>query len=230
MYNIPMKYLECMIKSGLFQYIDKSGYIRAYEEMEIVERSFEKGEMVFCESDVMDWICIVRKGSVRTEKNYPNGDIHIIAVFDEDMIFCLEVAMSRTRRIPTDVIANEPCRILFVSIRSLESSNLGEPVRRAMIEKLADENIRMMHKIEILAERGLRDRILIYLNVLARKSGSDQVTVRMSREQMAQFLCVNRSALSNELNRMKREGVIDFDRTQFRLLNRAEGKDGKRQD
>ena len=82
----------------------------------------------------------------------------------------------------------------------------------------ADSNIRMARKVEILAERGLRDRILVYLNILRRKSNSNTVTVRMNREQLAQFLCVNRSALSNELNKMKKEGVIDFKRDQFTIL------------
>ena len=96
----------------------------------------------------------------------------------------------------------------------------------ALIEMLADDNIRMTHKIEILAERGLRSRIMVYLNVLARKSGSDTVSVKMSREQMAQYLCVNRSALSNELNKMKREGLIDFQRGTFRLLKNGNPEDG----
>ena len=58
----------------------------------------------------------------------------------------------------------------------------------------------------------------MYLEILRRKAGSDIVSVRMSREQMAQYLCVNRSALSNELNKMKREKIIDFEKDKFRIL------------
>ena len=84
--------------------------------------------------------------------------------------------------------------------------------------EIADNNIRMANKVEILAERSLRERILVYLNILTGKAGSNTVTVRMNREQMAQFLCVNRSALSNELNKMKKEGVIDFHKDKFTIL------------
>ena len=86
------------------------------------------------------------------------------------------------------------------------------------MQRLADESIRKMHKIEILAERGLRDRIIMYLDILRKKSGTNVVHVNMGREQLAQFLCVNRSALSNELNKMKREGLIDFRKNEFRIL------------
>ena len=109
--------------------------------------------------------------------------------------------------------------MLLVNMRSIERSQVKDQLHSALLEMLADDNIRMTNKVEILAERSLRGRILIYLNILARKSGSDVVSVRMSREQMAQYLCVNRSALSNELNKMKREGLIDFKRGQFRLLD-----------
>ncbi|MDO4485696.1 MAG: helix-turn-helix domain-containing protein [Bacillota bacterium] len=63
-----------------------------------------------------------------------------------------------------------------------------------------------------------RDRIMVYLNILSRKSGSSVVTVKMNREQQAQFLCVSRSALSNELNKMKREKIIDFNKEKFEIL------------
>ena len=126
--------------------------------------------------------------------------------------------MSRKKTTPIDLIANEQCRVVFVSMQSIEASPFRNQLHSALIEMLADDNIRMTHKVEILAERGLRSRIMVYLNVLARKSGTDTVSVKMSREQMAQYLCVNRSALSNELNKMKREGLIDFSRGKFRLL------------
>ena len=217
--NMPIKHLESIINSGLFQYVRKSDYISAFEQLAITERSFRKGETILYQGDLIDSICIVESGSVRGEKTYPNGDIHIVSVFEEGSIVVLEVPVSRKKTTPVDLIANEDCRLLLVSMRSIERSRVKGQLHSALLEMLADDNIRMTNKVEILAERSLRGRILIYLNILAKKSGSDVVSVRMSREQMAQYLCVNRSALSNELNKMKREGLIDFKRGQFWLLD-----------
>ena len=91
-------------------------------------------------------------------------------------------------------------------------------IYKALTFMLADENIKMMHKTELLAERGLRNRIMIYLRILQSKSGSERIDLRMSREQMAQYLCVNRSALSNELSKMKAEGIIDIRGSKVRML------------
>lgn len=210
-------HLENIINSGLFQHIRKSDYIDAFERLHVATKTYRKGSFIARQGDVIDALLIVESGSVRGEKTYPSGDVHLVSVFDTGAIFALEVAVSRTRTTPYDLIANEDTRILSISMQTLDHSGYQDRLRIALMQMLADENIRMSNKIEILAERGLRGRIMAYLNILARKSGTNTVQVKMSREQMAQYLCVNRSALSNELNKMKREGLIDFTRTQFTL-------------
>lgn len=213
-----MKYLEAVIESRLFDEIDKRSYIDAFEQLKITGRNYRKDEVIFYEGDVIDKICIVREGNIRAEQIYPNGELHIVDVFDEGSIFGLAIAASRTKKASVDFVCNEDSLVVFVSLHSIERSSFSRELNRALIHMLADENIKMSHKIDILAERGLRDRIMVYLNVLRNKAGGNTVTVRMSREQLAQFLCVNRSALSNELNNMKREGLIDFKGSIFRIL------------
>lgn len=212
-----MKYLERVIGSGLLSNVKKTEYITAFEQMKISGRSYKKNEKIFLEEDIIDRVCIVDAGSVRSEKIYPTGEIHIVDVYDEGAIFGLEIAASRTRKSATDFISNEETRVVFISMASIEKSSFEAKIRKSISYMLADENIRMAHKIEILAERGLRNRIMTYLRILQKKAGSGTVTVPMSREQMAQFLCVNRSALSNELNVMKREGIIDFRKGKFMI-------------
>ena len=222
---MPIKYLETIINSGLFRYIRKSEYISVLEQLSISERNYAKGDPLFYQGDVIDMICLVESGSVRGEKTYPNGDVHLVAIFEEGSIVAIEIPLSRKKTSPLDLIANENSRLIMISMSSIGQSGKREQLYQALMEMLADDNIRMTNKVEILAERGLRDRVMVYLNILRKKSGSNVVQVRMSREQMAQFLCVNRSALSNELNKMKREGLIDFRRGQFTILDSADLKD-----
>lgn len=213
-----MKHLEGIIESGLFSEINKRDYIEAFEQLKITGRRYKKNEVVFYEGDLIDKICIIREGSVRSEKVYPDGELHIVDMFDTGSIFALEVSSSRTKKAAVDYISNEESIVVFVSMHSIERNAYREEINRAMLHMLSDANIKMAHKIEILAERGLRDRIMVYLNVLRGKARGNTVTVKMSREQLAQFLCVNRSALSNELNKMKKEGLIDFKGTRFTIL------------
>ncbi len=213
-----MQYLESIINSGLLNELKKSDYMDAFEQLKISGRNYKPGEPIFFEGDLIDKFCIIQKGSVRSEKTYLNGEVHIVDLFEEGSIFGLAFAASRSRVSALDFIANENCEIVFVSMHSIQKSRFSSEMNRSITYMLADSNIKTSNKVEILAERGLRDRILVFLHILQAKSGTDTVTIRMSREQLAQYLCVNRSALSNELSKMKKEGIIDFKGPMFRLL------------
>ena len=215
-----MQYLESVIESGLFSELKKSDYMDAFEQLKVSGRSYQPGETVFFEGDLIDKFCIVREGSVRSEKTYLNGEVHIVDMFDEGSVFGLAVAASRSRVTAIDYISNEASTVVFVSMHSIQKNRFSKELQKALTYMLADSNIKMRNKIEILAEKGLRDRVMMYLHVLQAKSGTNTVTVRMSREQLAQYLCVNRSALSNELSKMKKDGIIDFKGSSFTILKK----------
>ncbi|MDO4545319.1 MAG: Crp/Fnr family transcriptional regulator [Bacillota bacterium] len=213
-----MKYLGTVIESGIFANLKKSEYIRAFEQLGITVKTIRQGSAVYYEEDVVDKICIIDKGSVCGEKTYADGEMHIIQLYEEENIFGLEAAVSKQKTSPVDYVCNEDSVIVFITISSILKSDYCKHILDVLMQKLADDNIKKMHKIEMLAERSLRERILIYFTVLRTKAGEDTFDVKMDREQLAQYLCVNRSALSNELNKMKKEGIIDFQKSKFRLL------------
>jgi len=218
-----MQYLESIIDSGLLNELKKSDYMDAFEQLKISGRRYKPGETIFFEGDIIDKFCIIRKGSVRSEKTYLNGEVHIVEIFEEGSVFGLAFAVSRSRISALDFITNEDCEIVFVSMHSIQKSRFSTEMNKAITYMLANHSIKLSNKVEILAERGLRERVMVYLHILQAKSGTDTVSIRMSREQLAQFLCVNRSALSNELSKMKKEGIIDFKGPVFTLL-RTDGK------
>jgi len=224
-----MQYLESVINSGLLSELKKSEYMNAFEQLKISGRRYNPGETIFFEGDIVDKFCIVKTGSVRSEKTYLNGEVHIVDIFDEGSVFGLAFAVSRSCISSLDFISNEESEIVFVSMHSISRSSFSDRMNKALTYMLADSSIKTSNKVEILAERGLRDRIMVYLHILQVKSGTDTVTVRMSREQLAQFLCVNRSALSNELSKMKKEGLIDFKGPKITILKqKPDRKDTKK--
>ncbi len=73
---------------------------------------------------------------------------------------------------------------------------------------IADNCVRLLYKTDVLSKHSLRERILTYFYIMKMKHQSNTFRIKMSREQFAQYLCVNRSALSRELSRMEKEGLI----------------------
>ena len=213
-----MKYLGTTIDSGIFGVLNKSDYMQAFEELNVIGQNMRKDDVIFHEGDQVNKICIIDRGSVRGEKAYPSGDLHIIQIYDEGSIFGIEAAVSKRKTAPMDYICNEDGTVVFISLKNINSSRFSKQIYEVLMQNMADDNIRKMNKIEILVEKGLRKRILLYFGVLRKKSGSDVINVKMSREQLAQYLGVNRSALSSELNKMKREKIIDFERDRFKIL------------
>lgn len=213
-----MKYLGTVIDSGLFEKLNKSEYLSAFEELGVFGKKLKKDDVIFHEDDRVKQICIIDRGVVRGEKTYPDGELHIIQIYDENAIFGIDAAVSKKKTSPVDYICNEDSIVVFISLKNIRDSRYSKEIYEVLMQKLASDNIKKMHKIEILAEKGLRDRIMMYLDVLRKKYGSNEVSVKMSREQMAQYLCVNRSALSNELSKMKRDKLIKIDKDKFTIL------------
>lgn len=217
-----MKHLETVLESGILSEVNKTEWLLAFESFGITSEKLRKDEIIFRSGDMINQICIVERGCVREEKVYDDGEICIMHTFQENAIFALETAVSRKKTAAADYVCNEDSTIVYIPYKNIEKSKWVKEIQTVLLEKLADDNFRNMYKIEILARRGVRERILLYLNHLKKRFGSNVVTVRMDREQMAQFLCVNRSSLSNELNQLKREKVIDFKKNEFIIFDQNE--------
>ena len=87
---------------------------------------------------------------------------------------------------------------------------------------LSHDNMKKHYQLTILSQHGLRQRILAYLSMQATRRKSSSFSIPFSREELACYLCVNRSALSHELRRMEKDGLIRFRKNRFTLLTPPE--------
>ena len=208
--------------------VDKTEYINVFEALNVTGVEYKKGDVILNEDDLVDSVCIIEYGSVRGEKPYNTGDLHIVEMHERDDFFALEEAVSKIGAATMNYVCNEDSMIVYVSMNAIRESKSSAQIMSFLMQRLADESIRKMYKIEILAERKLRGRIMRYFSILTKKAGNGVFNVHMDREQLARFLCVNRSALSYELNEMKREGMIDFRKNEFRMLGEWSKKPGSK--
>ena len=95
---------------------------------------------------------------------------------------------------------------------------------RNMVHLLAEKNVYLNRKMEILSQKSIREKVLAYLNEQAKRQNTMNPILPFTREELADFLCVNRSALSKELGRMQAEHLIHFQRNQFSLYPEQQGK------
>jgi len=214
--------LTNMMESRLFEGLSESECSRIHSVVEPTSFGYRKKEAIISQGDSASAVSIITKGKVISVRYYYGGDSHILRVFDQMDVLCLEAAMSSFKKSPATLLADEPSEILSFSIaKMLNNDLLDEAVRNKIIENmfhlLADENIRLIYKTEVLSQKSLRERIMIFLRIMAEKKGRDSFYIGMNQDQFAQYLSANRSALSAELNCMRREGIINYEKDYFTI-------------
>jgi CRP-like cAMP-binding protein len=213
-----------MIRSGLFEGISPGEIAKLERELNLYPRRLNTGEILIDEGEKTDVFWLLVSGRLQGARCYRDGGIDLVQFYSGGDTVCLDVVCTRTRRSllqigcvrPAEVIAVDYDRLAGLSVRSAVRSVIAGNIVRL----LADENMRKQYKIDVLYKRSLRTRVKTFFMHMTEKTGADAFDVGMDREQLAQFLGVNRSALSHELSLMQREGLIEFSKSRFRLLSR----------
>lgn len=216
------QFVQLYQKNGLF-----SGLSDQVIRQEILplgkSQDIPKGNYLIRYQDRVSTFSVVVSGKFHVVHIYGNGDYGIMGVLVPGDLAGLDLICTRSRISPYYVEASQPGRVMsFPAEMILKPGILREEVRTrlygAMAQYLADENIRKEYRLAILFQKSLRGRLMTYLTMQASKRRSNTFSVPFTRDEMASYLCVNRSCLSHELSLMEREGILQFNRNRFTLL------------
>lgn len=215
--------LSLLFRSGLFKGLDEATGIRMMAQLDPVAKSVGKKSIFVHQGDRIGSIALLKSGSLMGEKYHFDGTSHILKVYIPGDILCLEAAVSRFATSPVTLIALEPCSLLLIPFeritdKALFPAQVRETMMFNLMSLLADDNIRLLYKIDVLSRRGLRERILTHLSIIQEKRNTNPFRIGMNQEQLAQYLCVDRSALSYELNQLRREGILTYRRDSYTFL------------
>lgn len=185
-------------------------------------REFARGKFLIQPQDQVNELGVVLEGRVQLLHLFDNGSVTLVDVLQPPELMGADLICTRTRLSPYHAVAETPARIFFLQADLLlQAGTLPEDCRQEVLHQLltliSQENMKKEYRLAILSQRGLRDRIMTYLTMQANKRGSRTLAIPMSREKMADFLCVNRSALSHELSLMQQEGLLQFEKNIFTL-------------
>lgn len=209
----------------LFEDIAAADVIQLLSCLAAHPRSFEKGSIILREGDPIESIGIILTGFVQVVRNDYEGNRIIQAGFGAGSIFAESFVCAGVRLSPVNVVATEDSSILFVPftkmIRSCETAcSFHYQLIENMMKLLARKNLMLNAKLEIAAKRTIREKVVAYLELEQKKSGQPVFDIPFGRNELADYLCVDRSALSRELGNMKESGLIFFEGKQFALLGK----------
>jgi len=205
----------------LFQDLSESDLDQLYHAACMRSQFFEKNQMVFHAGDRICEVGIVQTGNVHIEMIDLWGNKSILSSIAPGQIFAETYAICR-KPLLVDVTAAAPCEILFLNLEFLARS-FSEPgsCRDAIMQNLfaicVRKNLILSNRIFCTTPKTVRGRLLVYLSSESAKAGSTSFTIPFDRQGMADYLNLDRSALSKELGRMKKDGILDFKKNHFIL-------------
>ena len=185
--------------------------------------SYRRGEIVAFEEENIRHIGIVLEGSVDMVKEDLWGNKTMLVRSHRNEIFGETFACGSDNSSVVTFLVSEDARILFLPFdRVMHSCTMACQFHHRLIENMvrvvADKNRDLMRKIEVVSKRTTREKLLAYLSIQAQVQGTRYFQVPLGRLELAEYLCVDRSAMTRELVKMKAEGLIDYDKNCFRLL------------
>lgn len=183
-----------------------------------------KGNHLISFQERLDFFGVVLSGKINLLHIYGNGDFGIMGVLEPGDLFGMDLIYTKSRISPYYAQATQQTQVLtFPADMILSRGWLPEDIRLSVLERLlmlvSDENMRKEYRLAILFQKGLRDRIMTFLTMQANKRHTNTFSVPFTRDEMASYLCVNRTCLSHELSLMEQDGILSFSRNTFTLLD-----------
>lgn len=182
---------------------------------------YGKGSCIFSEGQVTSCLGIVLSGSVTIERIDYLGNKSILGINRAGQVFGESYATMGTP-LMVDVVANEDCTILFLQLDCLSALPAGTSWYPKLLMNLlrvsAHKNLELSGRSFHTFSKHIRGRVISYLTAISREKGCMEFDIPLDRQQMADYLNVDRSALSNELGKMRRDGLIAYHKKHFRLL------------
>jgi CRP-like cAMP-binding protein len=217
------KYLDVLKTVDLFKGIEEAELTSLLSCLSAQEAHYEKGQTVFSSGDSIERFGIVLAGQVQVIQDDYYGNRSILAKIGAGNLFGESFAYAEIKKLPVSVIAITESELLLIDCRRLAAPCTKVCVFHSkliqnMLNIVSMKNIVLTQKIEFTAKRTTREKLLAYLSAEAKKAGSSSFCIPFNRQELADYLSVERSAMSAELSKLRADGILNFYKNQFELL------------
>ena len=191
-----------------------------------MERGYAKGEQIYHSGDYVTDLGMVLSGSVLIQTDDLWGNTTVLDRIGPGQIFAETYACVPGEPLMVDVVAAEGTQVLFLNVErvlrvcSHTCAHHSKLIRNLLLLS-AQKNLNLSRKIFYTSSKTIRGRLLSYLSYQARRNGTPSFTIPFNRQQLADYLNVERSALSNELSKMQRDGLLVVEKNHFTLTRNS---------
>ena len=216
--EIPVHILQ---SSSLFRHMTEEEIRKIVTCFGANVRRYGKGAFLWQQGEQVSHAGIVLRGAVEAVQYRADGSVHLMARQSAGGVFG-DLLMAAGQPSPVSLQATEESDVLYLPVDNILSSCSSccpchTLLRRNLLQEASEKFWALRQRLMYLAEPSLRARLLLYLRDEQKKAGTAVFTIPYNRQQLADFLAVNRSAMSRELSRLQDDGVLEYYRNSFRM-------------
>lgn len=185
--------------------------------------TYKKGEYVFRQGEYLNNITVLVEGNLYIQRDDYWGNRSIISEIGIGEMFGEAYAAPGSGPLMNDVVAAQDSTVIFFDVGKVltvcsSACKFHSMVVQNLFFAISEKNRRLMQKLGHMEKRSTREKLISYLSEEAKKQKSGTFTIPFNRQQLADFLSVDRSAMSNELCKMRDDGLLVFEKNRFTLL------------
>ncbi|MBR2969945.1 MAG: Crp/Fnr family transcriptional regulator [Clostridia bacterium] len=217
-----------------FEYLNKTKLFNMASEFECQAmmfcfktrfKTFLKNEDIIRQGDPMDEVVLILKGSAIVKNVDSLGDISVLRQMTRGDVYGIESAYNTDEYYKDSVVASEKTLVMFMNKHRLitpcgNKCKRHEIVSRHLVQMLAENNLELSEKLTHMSKKTIRDKLMSYLTTMANRENSTYFEIPYNKTELANYLSVDRSAMSTELSKMKAEKIIDFDKNRYHLIKK----------
>ena len=216
------KFIPVLMETKLFDGVAADDIEAMLSCLQAALCTYKKGEHIYRQGDNIRRIAVPVEGSILIQNFDYWGNRSIINMIGRGEMFGEAYAAPDSGAMVNDVIAAEDCTVMFFDINRIltvcsSACRFHTTVVQNLVFALSEKNRKLMQKLGHMSKRTTREKLISYLSEQARKNGSGSFTIPFNRQQLADFLSVDRSAMSNELCRLRDDVMIEFEKNRFVL-------------
>lgn len=217
------KYLELISKASLFSNIKSDDIPKVLELMGAKATEFKKDEPIFREGEPVEVAGIILMGSAELRKEDYHGNRSLLQTLNTGQMFGEALCCTEAEIYPVGIYAAENTIILFFDCKGIMGQRLIKSpyyctILKNLLHIIAQKNLILRSKINLLSKRTTREKIMAFLLSESRKAGSNEFDISFDRQRLADYLGVERSAMSAEISKLRNEGIITANKNHFSII------------
>ena len=216
------KYLNLIENMPLFNGINKSDIGLILSKISARVMVFNKNEVIFAEGEKALEAGVILLGKAQIIKEDYKGNRNIISWIEKGQMFGEALCCTETDILPVGIYSVEKTAVLLFDLKPIMNNNIIESYTaqflKNLLEIIASKTLNLRAKINIISRRTTREKIMAYLLSESKRVGKDEFTIPFDRQGLADFLGVERSAMSFEISKLCKEKLIETNKSYFKIL------------